>query len=157
MKKAHCTPRQRGFTLLELLIAVAIVGILGAIAYPSYVNQVARGYRTEAKVALNQLALWMERNRANNPTGDYTAPPASLGLTTIKDSGGTVIYDLYVKIGATGNGYYAWARQRNAQAKRDTCFLTIDHLGRKGIYTTISSGTDITADYGLAAAPCWDK
>lgn len=53
--------RQRGVTLVELMIAVAIVGILAAIAYPSYRNQVMRSTRTEGRVALEQRALQLEK------------------------------------------------------------------------------------------------
>lgn len=51
----------RGFTLIELMIALAIVAILAAIAYPSYREQVARGRRSEAQIALLDAAQWMER------------------------------------------------------------------------------------------------
>lgn len=50
-----------GFTLMELMITVAIVGILAAIAYPSYSEQVARSRRSDAKAALMDAAHWMER------------------------------------------------------------------------------------------------
>lgn len=53
--------RQRGMTLMELLVVITIIGLLAAIAYPSYRAQVRRSNRTEARVALEQTA---ERSRS---------------------------------------------------------------------------------------------
>lgn len=53
--------RNRGVTLIELMIVVVIVGILAAIAYPSYRDQALRSGRTEGKAALEARALAMER------------------------------------------------------------------------------------------------
>jgi type IV pilus assembly protein PilE len=53
--------RRAGFTLIELLIALAIVGILVAIAYPSYREHVYKTHRADAKIALLEIAQRQER------------------------------------------------------------------------------------------------
>ena len=53
--------QQQGFTLIELMIVVAIVGILSAIAYPSYAEYVRRGHRADARAGLLQAQQWLER------------------------------------------------------------------------------------------------
>lgn len=59
---------QKGFTLIELMIVVAIVGILGAIAYPSYQDSVRKGRRAEARAALAELLQQQERYMTQNNT-----------------------------------------------------------------------------------------
>lgn len=51
----------RGFTLIEVLVVVAIIGILTAVAYPSYVESVRRGHRTEAQAVLLDAAQYLQR------------------------------------------------------------------------------------------------
>ena len=53
--------RQRGVTLLELMIVVVIIGVLASIAYPSYRQHIMRSNRTEARVALEQVAGTLEK------------------------------------------------------------------------------------------------
>lgn len=62
----------KGFTLIEVMIVVAVIGILTAIAYPSYMSTVRKSNRTEAKATLNDVAQGLQRcysvyGRFNNP------------------------------------------------------------------------------------------
>ena len=81
MKSRTPTPtrRARGFTLVELVVAMVIVAILASIAFSSYTNQVRKGRRVEAKTALLDLAGREERNLS--ATNAYTAVAANIGYT----------------------------------------------------------------------------
>ena len=69
----------RGFTLIELLMVVAIVGILAAVAIPSYRNYMQRGRRADAKTALEQVRAAQEMWRAEK--GGYSTVQAQLQTT----------------------------------------------------------------------------
>lgn len=70
----------RGFTLIELMITVAIVGILAAIAFPSYQEFIAKSRRSEAKAELLKAEGWLERfyneNNRYTQAGSATANAA---------------------------------------------------------------------------------
>ena len=67
--------RHSGFTLIELMIAVAVVAILAAIALPSFADQMRKSRRAEALSTLNDQQLRLERWRVDRPTfATYTLP-----------------------------------------------------------------------------------
>jgi type IV pilus assembly protein PilE len=81
LRTAARSSRPRGgFTLVELMIVVAIATILFAIAVPTYMSFIRQSRRTEAKTAVLDLAGREERFLSTNPAG-YTQLPANLGYT----------------------------------------------------------------------------
>lgn len=134
-------PKQQGFSLIEILIVVAIVGILAAIAYPNYQEAIQRGRRTEARSGLLAAAQWLER--VATASGRYPATeefPASLAAVP---SG---VYRISYVADSAGLGYLLTASAQGVQL-RDPCgSLTLRHDGLKGL---IGSKQPV--------ADCWNR
>ncbi len=130
--------KNKGFTLIEVMIVVAIIGILAAIAYPSYDEYVKRGNRAEGQAFLNEVAARQERYFSQNNAYVTSVDDISkLGLS--KSSSETGKYTLSI---GTDNGYTLTANQQFNDTKCGN--LTLNAQGVKG-----RSGTEKTVD------ECW--
>ena len=92
--------RARGFTIIELMIALVVVGVLLSLAFPSLMGSIRKSRRAEAFTKLNAVQLAQERFRANNPTyassltnAADAAPPGLALLASTTDGRYTVALD----------------------------------------------------------------
>ena len=127
---------QRGFNLVELMVAVAVVGILGMVAYPSFLDSVRQSRRTDAHTALMLASNNLERFFAANNT--YTTDTSAIGF----DVDGGVSYSegghytVAVAAGSSGiaSSYVVTvaAASGDGQQQDTGCTsLTIDSTGRR--------------------------
>ena len=111
----------RGFTLIELMIVVAVIGILAAVAYPSYQDSVRKSRRADGKTALLQAVQVAERfftrnNTYANAVADGPSDEGHYNLTFVGDA----------------NSFDITAAPAGAQASDPCGNLTIDELNVKG-------------------------
>ena len=125
-----------GFTLIELMIVVAIVGILAAVAYPAYTEQVKRGRRSDAATVLMESAQFMQRYyNANNSFKTTDAAQtalndAGLNRSPRNASDGDEHYDIEIEVDDNGRGYELTATP--VQTDEACGSLTLSHRGEKG-------------------------
>lgn len=135
--------RVRGFTLIELIIVVAIVAILAAIALPSYNDSVRKSRRAQAKTDMLELTQLLERRYTTSRTYVGFAIPAGYDQSPHE---GTAYYTItgHEAGVVTASAYTLTATPQGSQVNDLRCgTLTIDSRGQK-----TESGTDTVAD-------CW--
>ncbi len=153
MQALPARARQHGFTLIELMIVVAVIGILAAVALPSFLDSVRKGRRAEGIAALTQVQQAQERWRANNAaytTALAASAPNGLGIDTTKPDR---LYNLSIgDASATGYTASATAVAGTSQASDSKCHKLVLRLtGGNIFYESVDAGgTDSTA-----TGRCW--
>jgi type IV pilus assembly protein PilE len=162
-----------GFTLIELMVVIAIVAIIAAVAIPTYQAQIRESRRVDAKTAVLDLAAREEKYFSLN--NSYTASPANLGYAAAGSGAnfpqptGSGYYQLYVCPSSTagstvttafctavsgtaaGTGYVVAAAPvtGSSQVKDSLCqYFAVDNTGVQFAYGTAGSGTN-------TASTCW--
>ncbi len=137
-RESQAAASEGGFTLIELMVTVAVVGILATIAAASYTSQVQKSRRTDARSAVMDLSGREEK--LFSTTNAYSATPSDLGYAAVgvpwPVAVGSNYYNVTIVV-PTPSTYLITATAINSQANDGACLtLSIDQTG-----TQSSTGT----------------
>lgn len=134
--------KHSGFTLIELMIVVAIAAILAAVAIPSYRQYVMKSHRSVAKSTLLEMASRQERYYTVNNA--YASNATELGYTAntvaVPDAN-SPDYQVSV-VNGNGNAYSLQAVPTGAQANDSCGTYTLNNLGQQGNSGNTTSSAD---------------
>ena len=146
------TMRQGGFTLIELMIVIAIIGVLAAIAYPSYQGYIERTNRADMMTEMQQIASRIESNKINYKRYDRIPLSSILSGTLASDgsvsfpSSGTALYTVTVTsdddITLRDKDWTITAAPVTGQRMANDGSLTLDSTGQKCRDTYCGSGSE---------------
>jgi type IV pilus assembly protein PilE len=148
MRIAPSKLKSEGFTLIELMIVIAILGIFAAFAFPSYQDSVQKSRRSDAQSALIGLSHQMERHFSQNSTyvsaitGSAPQPP-DIFSSQVPIGGGTVTYNLTVQA-VTASSYILRATPVGVQAS-------------DGYFELLSTGARRWNEATTTLRSCWSS
>lgn len=131
-----------GFTLIELMITVAIMALLASIALPAYQEQVRRGHRAEAKALLLENAQWVERHF----TAQNTYVGATISKTQAPENGSARYNISFAASQPTATSYVIQAAPTGSMSSDACGTFTLDNLGRQNL-----------VDATKTIPECWGK
>lgn len=148
-------PAQHGFTLVELLVALVVVGVLAGVALPSFLDSIRKGRRSEAFAALSAVQQSQERWRANSPA--YTTTLGSGGLNLPASTSGGYYGIALASASATSYVATATAVAGKSQANDSGCqVMAVKMDGGTVFYASGVSSVDWTAA-DKDPKKCWAK
>ncbi len=130
--------RRRGFTLIEMMIVVAVIGLLAAVALPSYQSSVKKARRADARSALATTAQMMERYSTEHGASGYQTASLSdvAGPTVVAKSASENRYYLLSFSNLTATAFTLRAVPQGGQASDDCATYTLDERGGRGLVGT---------------------
>ena len=162
--KTHTSPaawpahRHGGFTLIELMVAIAVVALLASLAIPSFMDSIRKSRRSDAFAALNAVAQAQERWRSNNTgysnnlTAAPNASPPGLGLPSNTSNGYYTV--ALSNVSATGYEVIATAVSGKSQASDGACA----QLGIRMNGGNVANGSSASGALSYAAGNrCWAR
>ena len=157
--------RAGGFTLIELMITVAIVGILAAVAYPSYVDSVRKSRRSDAVVAITSVQQAQERYRSSNAsygTRFIVSGSALVGVGVAGDTNAATSYTspgTYYSLSISGpaaTAYTILATGQGTQTSDSNCQYMQVQMSA-GTLTYASGSSSSVTNATAANNSCWRR
>jgi type IV pilus assembly protein PilE len=146
--------KQRGVTLIELIIVIVIIAILAAVAVPSYRQYVLRSQRTDATEALLRLAtaqekFYLQNNRYALEAERAAAPPGGLGIAGTEHGWYALSVTAPANLAASADGFTVRATTVNPGPQASDAKCVVFQVTDRGVKTAQrSGGADNTAE-------CW--
>ncbi|WP_077036050.1 type IV pilin protein [Pelomonas sp. KK5] len=144
----------RGFTLIELMVALVVAGILAAVAYPAYQSYVMKSRRGDARATISTMVQAQERYRSNNASYSGDAGVLLGGATADSATSFNGYYTVTVSA-ATASGYQIHAVPVSSKSQHNDADC-------QDIYVSVSGGNFFyrdarTGETAGAVSPCWPQ